>query len=226
MFVPSLVPVQVGTRVYTHLYSRGAGIVMAVHGKESPTTVRSLSRGGAIVSGGSASYDIVFACGSISRRLPEAILRGVQWRIDADKGLASPEEIAFLRTHAEEVEAEKVAAEARAKADHAAEVAALRVNPDYAHLEQGDDSSGTLAAKNIRRMLKKAFPKVKFSVRKSHYGSVTVRTEEELDETATETLQAITSRFKSGYYDWQSDCHLTSNSPWQDVFGSSEYVSD
>ncbi|WP_408876504.1 hypothetical protein [Gluconobacter sphaericus] len=67
---------------------------MAVHGKESPTTVRSLSRGGAIVSGGSASYDIVFACGSVTHRLPEAILRGVQWRIEADKGLASAEEIA------------------------------------------------------------------------------------------------------------------------------------
>ena len=51
----------------------------------------------------------------------------------------------------------------------------LKADPAYAHLEQGsDEHSGKLAAANIRRELKKAYPGIKFSVRKEHYGSVNI----------------------------------------------------
>ncbi|MBF0852241.1 MAG: hypothetical protein ABF932_14310 [Gluconobacter potus] len=61
--------VTVDTRVSTILYNRGRGVVSAVHGTPRPETIRRLA-GGFIAAGGSASFDIVFACGSISKRLP------------------------------------------------------------------------------------------------------------------------------------------------------------
>lgn len=215
--------VTVGTRVSTILYNRGRGVVSAVHGTPRPETIRRLA-GGFMAAGGSASFDIVFACGSISRMLPESILHGVQWTIFHDEPKAEPEEIAQLRAHAEACRAEKQAQKEKAEAAHAAEIERLRTDPEYAHLEQGSDQSGVLAGKNIRRLLKAALPNHKFRVRKTSYGSVSISCDAPLDDTEHQTVSDIRKRFRSGFYDDVTDCHSTSRSPWQEVFGSAEYV--
>ncbi|WP_156474470.1 LPD29 domain-containing protein [Gluconobacter albidus] len=215
--------VTVGTRVSTILYNRGRGVVSAVHGTPRPETIRRLA-GGFIAAGGNASFDIVFACGSISKKLPESILHGVQWTIFHDEPKAGPEEIAQLRAHAEACRAEKQARKEQAEAEHAAEIERLRVDPEHAHLEQGSDQSGVLAGKNIRRLLKAALPHHTFRVRKSSYGSVSISCNDPLDDAAQETVSDIRKRFRSGLYDQVTDCHSKSRSPWQEVFGSAEYV--
>lgn len=215
--------VTVGTRVSTILYNRGRGVVYAVHGTPRPETIRRLA-GGFIAAGGNASFDIVFACGSISRMLPESILHGVQWRIFHAEPKAEPEEIAQLRAHAEACRAEKQAQKEQAEAAHAAEIERLRTDPEYVHLEQGSDQSGVLAGKNIRRLLKAALPNHKFRVRKTSYGSVSISCDAPLDDTEHQTVSDIRKRFRSGFYDDVTDCHSKSRSPWQEVFGSAEYV--
>ena len=148
----------------------------------------------------------------------------MQWTIFHDEPKAGPEEIAQLHAHAEACRAEKQARKDQAAAAHAAEIERLRTDPEYAHLEQGSDQSGVLAGKNIRRLLKAALPKHTFRVRKSSYGSVSVNCDNPLDDAAQKTVDNIRKQFRSGSYDPVSDCHSTSRSPWQEVFGSAEYV--
>lgn len=209
-----------GTTVSTTLYNRGLGVVYAVHGTPSPQSVRRVLSG-AMVTGGSAFYDIVFYDGSLSRRLPEAILLGCQWTIHDDRLLVDAASRQVMLEKAEQLRLAKEHAERERKDRFAAEVAALRVNPDYAHLHQGDDGSGVLAAKNMRILLKAAFPNAKFRIRKQSYGSVTVSYEGEAQE---EAVKAITQRFKTGSYNHLSDCHSTTDTPWSTVFGGVQYV--
>jgi len=215
-------PVTVGTKVSTVLYNRGVGYICAVHGTPAPETVRTLPHG-VVSTGGRASYDIVFEDGSYARQLPECILHGVQWKIYPHaQGFADAAMLADLHHHADAVLAEKARREAEATAAFDAEVEALRANPSYSDLIQGDEGCGRLAAKNIRTLMKKAFPKVKFSVRKTHYGSLHVSWK---GDAPRHDVEAITNRFKTGYYDTQADCHTSKASPWSKVFGHADYIS-
>ena len=126
----------VGTRVQCALHCCGAGIVYAIHGEQSPDTVRTFM-GGAGVSGGSARVDVVFANGHQAHQVPEAIVRGIQWRISDE--VASAEMIAAALAHAACVQAHKRAVEDAAKAAYAAEVVRLQGAAEFAHLAQGDD---------------------------------------------------------------------------------------
>ncbi|AQS85917.1 MAG: hypothetical protein ABF876_09960 [Acetobacter aceti] len=167
-------PLIVGTMVSMILYNRGRGYVTAVYGEVGKTPVRSLA-GRSIMTGGSASFDIVFLTGQRSQRLPEAILRGVQWTVYArEDGFADADQLERLKTQADELAAEKCRKEAEAKASFDAEVERLRADPDVAHLKQGDEGSGTLAAANLRVLLKKRWPKTRFRIRKQHYGYLRV----------------------------------------------------
>lgn len=114
-------PIAVGTRVSTNLYNRGEGFVTAIHSEQRPGTVRSLG-GGVAMTGGGAEFDIVFLSGSFTRRLPECILRGVQWRILDRHG--SEAEIAAAVANAEAVQQRQAAEAAAADAAHKAELAA------------------------------------------------------------------------------------------------------
>lgn len=209
----------IGTRVSCALHYCGAGIVYAIHGEQRPDTVRTFM-GGAGVSGGSARVDVVFANGHQARAVPEAIVRGIQWRISDE--VASAEEIAAALAHAACVQAQKRAAEDAAKAAHAAEVERLQGAPEFARLAQGDDRySGKLAASNIRTELRRAFPGVKFSVRKSSYGTVNVRWTD--GPTASE-VQDITNKYKRGHFNGMEDIYEDERPAWCEVFGGAEYV--
>ena len=78
----------------------------------------------------------------------------------------SADEIAAALAHAACVQTQKRSAEDAAKAAHATEVARLHGAPEFAHLTQGDDCYSGKLASNIRTELRRAFPGVKFSVRK------------------------------------------------------------
>lgn len=70
----------IGQVVSTHLYGLGRGVIYGIEGEQSPGTVNNRF-GGVIYSGGNATFDIAFESGSFSKKLPECILRGVQWTI-------------------------------------------------------------------------------------------------------------------------------------------------
>ncbi|MCY1395961.1 hypothetical protein D9M71_109200 [compost metagenome] len=210
---------RVGTRVRCALHYCGQGVVFAIHGVQAPESVQTvLDRVG--VRGGHARFDVVFENGSISRDLSEAIVRGIQWTIYDDQ--ADEAEIARLLQHAEETRIEKERDQAQAVQAFAAEVERLQSAPEMAHLTQGDDIySGKLAAQNMRAALRKAFPKVKFSVRKTSYGSVTVSW---TDGPTTREVEAIVDRHQGGHFDGMEDIYKHEKTPFVAVFGGAEYV--
>lgn len=213
--------VVIGTRVYTDLYGRGRGIVYGIHGQPRPDTTE--IRNGIFHFGGRAEYDIVFNRGGETRHLPESILRGIQWRILGEETLATDAEIQELRKQNTRIEQEKSDAREAARIAREQEIAALRVDPAYAHLEQGDDQyGGKLAAANIRRELKKAFPGVKFSVRKPYYGSVDITFPKTFEQ--TEELKTVYRKYQSAHFDGMQDLEELHAGPWHVVFGGSKYV--
>jgi hypothetical protein len=210
--------IRVGTRIHSILYGGRDGVVHAIHGQQSPESVRSI--GGCMQTGGSAEFDIVFDHGTESRRLPECILRGVQWRIYEE--IATPQEIADMLFFAatEDVRKRKEADEASRK--FAEEVASLKVDPKYAKLTQAGENhgGGKLVATNLRIELKKAFPGVKFSIR-SDYNSVRIAW---TDGPTTDHVKAITGKYEGGHFDGMDDSYHHSRSPFTSVFGSAKYI--
>ena len=103
--VPALT---VGTRVSYALPYCGQGVIVAIHGAQLPESVQTML-GGAGVRGGNAHFDVVFENGSVSHKLPEAIVRGIQWTIYDEQ--ASAEEIAQLLQNSER----KIAADTLAR---------------------------------------------------------------------------------------------------------------
>lgn len=208
----------VGSVVTTNLYCLVRGVVHHIHGEPMPDTVKQIG-GSVMVNGGHAEFDIVHDSGKFSKRLPECILRGVQWEILDE--IADAEEIHRLCANAEAcAEKEKIEEENNALA-FTAEVERLKTSPEYSQLEQGDCSSGKLAAKNIRKELKQ-FKGVKFSVRNRHYGSVDVNW---TDGPTLEKVKAIINKYKDGYFNSMQDIYEYSASPFNTVFGSAQYPS-
>jgi hypothetical protein len=210
--------VEIGTRVYSGLYGGRDGVVYAIHGNQSPESVRVI--GGVMHMGGSANFDIVFDNGTETRSLPECILRGVQWRIYAD--VARPEEIAFLREHAASEGERKRIEAAEAAKKFAADVEALRVDPRYSKLKKTgeNDGGGKLVAANLRIELKAAFPGVKFTVR-SDYNSVRIGW---VDGPTIDDVKALTGKYEGGHFDGMDDSYHYSRSPFTEVYGSAKYV--
>ncbi|PLZ01147.1 hypothetical protein CY652_17860 [Burkholderia sp. WAC0059] len=209
----------VGQRIHSLLYGGRNGIVYAIHGEQHPEGVQSLAH--AVMHGGGAEFDIVFDNGTISHRLPECILRGVQWRVHDD--IADADEIAAALANAATMQATRAAqaAETRQRADD--KRVRLATASEYRHLKQGDDVySGRLAAANIRIELKRAFPGVKFSVRMTHYGAVSVHW---TDGPRQAEVEALCRRYKAGRFNSMEDIYEHAVQPWHHVFGGLEYLS-
>jgi hypothetical protein len=205
------VTVQVGQRIYRGLYGGSHGIVYAVHGEQSPASVRDL---GGVVMGGRAEFDIVFDDGHLSRRLPECILRGVQWEIFDD--IAGADEILDALAQSKVKAArDKENAEAEAERRAAEREQHKRDNP---HLKVG----GT-AAENIRIELRRRFPGVKFSVRSSR-SSVDVSW---VDGPTVDAVREVTRRHKEGHFDGMQDLYETDlNATFAQVFGGEKYIDE
>lgn len=94
---------------------------------------------------------------------------------------------------------------------------------EYRHLRQGDDVyGGRLAAANMRIELKRAFPGVKFSVRMSYYGAVSIRWTDGPRQTEVE---AICRKYRAARFSSMEDMYEHAAQPWHHVFGGLEYLS-
>ncbi|MEI2263574.1 hypothetical protein OHC51_21695 [Stenotrophomonas indicatrix] len=212
-FLSTAAVIKTGQVIYTNLYSRGYGVVVGINGKqrcEPGATPQDR-----------ATFDIVFrATGQQTKQLPESILRGVQWKVFSE--VATPAEIQALVFQAEQHAEQQAYEAASEQARHALAVAQLRVDPAYEHLEQTAEAGcqSKLAVRNIRKALKAAFPKVKFSVR-SDYSAARVRW---TDGPTVAAVDDVVKRFKAGNFDGMTDCYEYSRSPFGDVFGSIQYT--
>ena len=221
--------IQKGQNVHCILYGGRDGIVFEIHGEQHPETIKQLG-GGCMVMGGSADFDIVFEDGTISRRVPESIVHGVQWRIY--KEIAGEGEIKAALDYAERV---------RAVAQEKAEQEAAQFTKDVAALpglfpyliprtkaQAGVRllSSAAVGAKNIKVELGRTFPSVKFSVKSQYFsggdsidiGWTDGPTERMVDETI--------GKYQEGHFDGMDDSYnYKLNHSWSEVFGGAKYVS-
>lgn len=212
--------IRVGQRVYCGLYGGKYGVVSAVHGEQSPESVRSLM--GVVATGGRAEFDVAFD-DHVSRRLPECILRGVQWEIYDE--VATAEEIAAVTLRAHAAVAKAKAEEEAAGLRRAAErLAHAEANPHLLKRNLRTTwSEARVAAENIRRELRAAFPGFKFSVKTDGHDSVNV---DWTDGPTTREVGRITGKYKAGDFDGMNDTYeYDRDATFADVFGSPRYVS-
>ena len=211
------VSIEVGMRVHWDLYGSKDGTIYNITGEQRPETVRSL-HDGLMVTGGNASFDVVWDEGSYSNAVSEAIIRGCQWHINPEE-TRSLIEIEMAKRHADNV--------IKQKEEAAKEVARIReldkevMRLSKPHLKTVEKySGGKQCAKNMRIELKRAFKGIKFSVTSS-YDSVNVRwTDGPIDE----QVEAIVERYENGRFNGMEDIYEYNSSPFNDVFGGVKYV--
>lgn len=210
----------VGQRIHCILYGGTTGTVVAIHGEQTPGSVRSIG-GGVGVMGGSAELDILWDGGAKSFGIPEALARcSVQWKIYPE--ISGPDVIALRWTDAAIFEAT-----AKAKADEA-KASYLRAFEqaikDYPHLTrvgEKEHGGGQFAAKNIRKELKAAWPKLKFSV-KSDYNSLSVSW---TDGPTRKQVEDIVEKYKCGGFDSMQDLTTYDPTAFTNLFGGATYLS-
>jgi hypothetical protein len=213
----SFLDVKPGMQILSKLYGGRYGVITAVHGQQNPNGVRHLM-GGMIGTGGSATIDIAFENGDISYAIPECIFRGVQWELfpeqpfkDVQEAIAKAEAIQALK---------KAKAEAAQKAFEVAKQKLIDENP-YELEVVGSYASTKLVAANVRKVLKKDFPGIKFSVKSSSHGSIGVSW---VDGPVSIDVDMSIERFKAGNFNGMEDIYEYSKSTWGEAFGSVEYL--
>ena len=214
---------QRGSRVHCILYGGQDGTICAIRGEQSPETIRHLPTIG-VCTGGNASFDVVFDDGTISRGIPEAIVRGVQWRLL--DGTDSEEMIAARLEHARQVQDERAEMARQTAAAKAAEEAALPAKYPFptVYPRDGSISGHAQGAKNVRKHLAHAFPGIKFSVRsKSFSGGDSIDVGWENGPTAQE-VDAILDLYEDSTFDGMQDLSIPKDSPFPEVFGGAMFV--
>jgi hypothetical protein len=213
--------VVIGQHVHCTLYGGRDGIIVEIHGQQSPQSARSVFNGVG-VTGGNADFDIIWDDGTESRKIPESLARhSVQWRL-IDK-VADADEIGAARAQVVIRKAEEAAKQVEADKAYALERdEAIAKYPHLTRLEPGQyGGGGKHAAKNIRIELKAAFPKVKFSVT-SDYDSLRVRWQ---DGPTEAQVSAIADRYCNGGFDAMQDMAYSTPSAFTDLFGGARYTS-
>jgi len=82
----------------------------------------------------------------------------------------------------------------------------------------------TLAAHNIRVLLKEQFPKIKFSVKSDRFAggdSIDIRW---TDGPNTKAVEKIADRFEAGHFNGQEDIYEYAHSVFRDLFGDAKYI--
>lgn len=209
---------EVGQYVYCSLSYAGDGIIYAIEGEQQPSSVTAI--GGVGFSGGNARISVVFDQGSESPNLPEGLLRsGIQWTVYEEK--ATDDEIAKALKYARQVTRQKEVEKSRANQAFYAEQRALLQRPELKKLKRAGKDKHAAAA-NVRTLLKKAFPAVKFSVRKGAcYSSLYVSW---TDGPTVEQVKAVTGAFKNGHFDGMDDSYKHQRSAWTTLFGGVDYL--
>ena len=124
-----------------------------------------------------------------------------------------------------ELQAAKVALESVEKAEADAKATAYQSQVERLKAEHTDlvpASDRNAASKNIRKMLKAAFPAVRFSVKKHGYDSIGISWE---DGPTADAVEGIAGRFQLGRFDGMTDSYEYSHSAFADLFGGVRYVS-
>lgn len=93
----------------------------------------------------------------------------------------------------------------------------------FSHLVRGHGP--VIAAKNIRKELKTAFPSVKFSVTTSKYSMGNSVNIGWVDGPTSNQVDEITDKYASGDFDGQTDCYNYNTTGFNDLFGSAKYIS-
>ncbi|AGO57692.1 hypothetical protein SOD_p00180 (plasmid) [Serratia plymuthica 4Rx13] len=210
--------VVVGQIVSTELYGLGRGVVCSINGEQSQYGQDKNVSGVIHRGGGNAKFDIAFFNGERTKSLPECILRSVQWSIHDE--VATPEAVKMACEYTEVVAAQKAKEEQLERDIFLQEKEKVRNSPEY-ELLQSDDLGAKGVAINIRKELKAAFPKVKFSVRKSDYDCVSIKW---TDGPTEKQVRDITDKYKYGRFDAMQDMYVDNSSPFNEVFGGTKYV--
>jgi uncharacterized FlaG/YvyC family protein len=210
----------IGQRVHSILYGGKDGTVVEIRGKQSPGSVRSFG-GGAGVMGGSSDMDIIWDNGSQSRGIPESLARGsVQWRIYPDVATAEDIALAWANAAIFNANAQAKADEVKAAYQRSFEQS-IKDYPNLTRVGDGEHGAGQFAAKNIRKELKAAWPKVKFSV-KSDYDSVGVTW---TDGPTKHQVEQIVSKYRNGGFDSMQDMATYDPTAFTNLFGGARYLS-
>ena len=167
-----------------------------------------------------ASYQIVMDDGRDPTVDAYSFDGGPGCRFFVMPGIAGADEIAGLLANAAIVAAKAKSDEDAASAAFAAEVARLKV--EYAYLEQGDGP--VVAAKNLRKLLKDAFPGIKFSVRSRSFAGGNAIDVEWTDGPTSGQVDAIADRFEAGKFDGMTDYYNYEPEAWNTIFGSTKYM--
>lgn len=208
----------IGQVVSTNLYGLGKGVVYAISGEQS-SFGQGKELGGVIYRAASnAKFDIVFFNGEVSNNLPESILRGVQWTVHDE--VATLEAVKMACEYSKLVADKKAEDEHKAKEHFAQEKERIKNLPEYQSL-QSENLGGKGVAINIRRELKAAYPKTKFSVRTRDYDCVNISW---TDGPTENQVKQITNKYKNGSFDAMQDMYEYSSSPFNDVFGGAKYL--
>ncbi len=92
----------------------------------------------------------------------------------------------------------------------------------FAHLEPVRKyAPATQVAKNVRKDLKLAFPKAKFSVKSDSYSCIRVKWE---DGPTTKQVDKLLSKFKPGRFNGMEDIYEHASTPFSDQYGSVDYL--
>lgn len=225
--------IQVGQRVHCILGGGKDGTVVHIDGEQNPDGCESLG-GGAIVMGGNAYFDIVWDNGTESRKVPEAIIRGVQWRIYDEIATQDDIAAAFNRVEREKARKEEDAEAEAETIDN--ERARLLSAPEYAKLERREGSKKSdhaLAAANIRRELKTAFPGYRIKVRSRTFSmgdavdAYVLGVQPECVDSVLKTAREIVSKYQEGNFDGMEDLYTYTRGVgrvFSALFGGSKYV--
>ena len=168
-----------------------------------------------------ASYQIVMDDGRDKTVDAYSFDGGPGCRFFVMPGIAGADEIAGLLANAAIVAAKAKADEDAASAAFSAEVARLKVA--YAYLEQGDGPA--VAAKNLRKILKREFPGVKFSVTISRFSGGNSMRVSWIDGPTSDQVRQLAELFSGGDFDGSNDLYTYADTPFNSLFGDAKYVS-
>lgn len=219
-FVPFEVgqPIQVGQRVFSALGGR-YGVVESICGQQSPGTCRGAKKG-CVVTGGSAYVNIIWEDGSRSPMIPEVFLRSSsQWEV---YGNVEPQEIVDKMRQLADEYAEAVERQCANDAQQFA-LTTEALKKEYPWLLNAEQESNAFVRgiKNIRTLLKRAFPTVKFSVRKTSHRSINISW---TDGPTIGQVEQYTRQFEAGRFNFVDDMYDYKRTPWNFQFGAIDTI--
>jgi len=154
---------------------------------------------------------------------PDTEVFGIGWYYYTPPQFATKEQIYKGLMMAEQFRQEAEQKEREAKRER--EALTERLIKEYPYLERVDGYNGLkVAAKNIRKELKKHFPGVKFSVRLERYSMGNNITVAWLNGPEQNKVEKIICKYQIGHFDGMQDLYEYNNNPFNKIFGGTKYL--